>query len=160
MDDHHHDSLFLRHDRHQANKKGEYGLVQMTPLNSDAACVAASDDNHDLASAATSKDLEHDDEDDDPYDDGYNGHDEPGHAITRPQSSSTTALSGWQRTFFTPLFPDDRFVVLGSPLLDGVRAVRCFKFFVVTWLGLLVMFYFVRWMVRFRRVSQYSTVRG
>ena len=49
--------------------------------------------------------------------------------------------------WFVPLFPDNRLDICGVQLMDSVHGVRLFKFFVVTWIGLLGMFYFVRFMV-------------
>ena len=123
-----HDSLFLRRNHELSNGRGEYGLVTSATVAADY-----DDDNDDvLVTTKTSKssmealELEQ--------------------GVSSSSPSSTT-MASWHRVLFTPLFPDDRFELLGTLLLDGVQGVRMAKFFVVTWIGLIVMYYSVRWMV-------------
>ena len=141
----HHDSLFLRQDPHQ----GSYGLVQMTPIIQHAGKSSDADTGNSggLSPMNSYSDQPQDNGlDDDDDDDEYGS----GPLWDKHGSSNSAAavLTGWKRWLLTPLLPDDHFTVLGQPLLDGVRAVRCAKFFAVTLMGLFFMFYFVRWMVR------------
>lgn len=150
MQDEHHDSLFWRHrhSNHNGNNKGEYGLV---PLVSTTTATSAVNDGPMTTrdENGRAKDTESDLEEDDVNDDfGI----ERDHAIMSskpvPPTGGEGPAEGWNRILFTPLLPDNRFLVLGTPLLEGIKAVRLVKFFAVTWMGLFGMFYFVRLMVR------------
>ena len=120
MDTQQHDSLFLSG---KDNDKGGYGLVTS----------AADDEETDYDGEGPSKismqALEMGNEE---------GHDMP---------MNESAEHPWQRIMFTPLLPDDRLYFFGVQLMDGVEGVRLFKFFATTWIGLIGMFYFIRWMV-------------
>lgn len=111
-----HDSLFLGKD----GNKGEYGIV--TNLDDD------DDREMDTRQPSSFK-----------MQTMEMGNGEEGYDMDHEDES-------WHRTFFTPLLPDDQFSLLGLQLMDGVAAVRLFKFVTMTWIGLIGMFYFVRWM--------------
>jgi hypothetical protein len=125
------DSLFLRRERNPSAARGEYGLVDMTPTGDEHADDSNVDECDDEPTKMQALELEQ--------------------GMSCPSSaSSSVAGSGWQRIFFVPLLPDDRMVYCGCGwlVLDGVEGVRMVKFFVITWMGLLSMFFFVRFMVR------------
>jgi len=78
----------------------------------------------------------------------------PSHNTTSPFVSSRCDYYCYsppqvQRLLFTPLFPDQpsKVGIGGMPLLDGVAAVRLVKFLTVTWMGIFIMYFLVRWMV-------------
>jgi hypothetical protein len=120
------DSLFLRRERNPSATRGQYGLVAMTPTVDEDSNV----DECDEPTKVQALELEQ------------------GLSSPLSVSSSATICIRWQRILFLPLLPDDRLDCCGWLILDGVEAVRMIKFFVITWMGLLLMYFFVRFMVR------------
>ena len=131
------DSLFLRRERNSSTAvKGDYGLVPLTRTGDEY------DDNNDVDG----------DEDCDPM----KVHPlelEQGMSSSSLASPSSDTVSSWHRILFVPLLPDDRFYCCGWMLLDGIEGVRMIKFIATTWIGLFVMYYFVRYMVRMLHAS-------
>ena len=158
-----HDSLFFRKidPRHEEiEQKGQYGLVEMTTTATTPQHqhqhLKHSNDEHDhnhYNDDDVEQDEYHDEYHEDDNDDDNAHEEEEEGASSASASASALLLSNrriqWYRLLFTPLFPDDRFEIRrGLSLLDGIAAVRCLKFFLVTWIGLIGSFYLVRIMVR------------
>lgn len=118
MENQKHDSLFL--GQNGSNSKGEYGLVSSAEAD-------LSDEGLPMKKSLEALEIG----------------DEEGCGMQGDESQ----VNPWQRTLFTPLFPDNRIQCLGVQLMESVEGVRLFKFVIVSWVGLIGMFYFVRWMV-------------
>lgn len=54
----------------------------------------------------------------------------------------------WKKLWLQPILPDDRFAIARVKLLDGPPAVKLLKFVAFTFVGIVVMFGLVRWVVR------------
>jgi hypothetical protein len=148
------ESLFLRRDQKGSSdsEKGDYGLV--VPLNEDIQRHNSIDqeeqqqDENDNGNG----DRGHHDQDDNNTNNDWEDEasamgDHASVSIAESQHSSAIIPREWQRLLLTPLLPDDRFVAFGMPVVDGLPAIRLLKFTAFTWMGLMVMFLFVRWMV-------------
>ena len=68
--------------------------------------------------------------------------------ISDDEIECTVGNERWQKLWFQPLLPDDRFAIARVKLLDGPCAVKLLKFVLVTFLGIVSMFGLVRWVVR------------
>lgn len=71
------------------------------------------------------------------------GDDEDSDEVVSPTTEQSTQ---WDQVLHRSFLPDDRFSVAGIMLLDGPTAVKLLKFIILTGVGIVVMYYIVRWM--------------
>ena len=85
---------------------------------------------------------------------GDDEHDELGNDVEEEEEQSALTLSSQShsRVFLQCALPDNCFQIYGVKLLDGPFALKLFKFLLITFAGISLMHWFVRRMVRWRRM--------
>lgn len=159
MEDEPHDSLFLRrrggsssHTTTEDDKAAEeYGLtVALNDSHGESDAVGSLHDTgvHSATGGVDSVScaVENGENDEDEFSERHISLSSTG-AQSPVVALEEVGIWNWKRLLLTPLLPDDRFMLLGLPLVDGVKAVRLLKFTAFTWIGLVLMFAVVRIMV-------------
>lgn len=63
------------------------------------------------------------------------------------EQHSSSGTFTWERFWFRTIFSDNQFTLARVKLLDGAPAVKLLKFYMLTLIGIVSWFYFVRWVV-------------